>query len=119
MDLEQKLEGPWAWGFAIVICLLIVGAMFVGASFNHPMVPPPVEAESAGIAATQGAPPTPASAAQSGVPSGNAPESAGLTGRGSAGTAVHAGTANLGPGNMTAPSTGVPNPAAGAGSGSR
>jgi hypothetical protein len=119
MDLEQKLEGPWAWGFAIVMCLLIVGAMFVGESFNHQPVPPPVEAESAGIAATQGAAPTPASAAQTGVPSGSGPESAGLTGRGSAGTAVHAGTANVGPGNMSAPSTGVPNPYPAAGAGSR
>jgi hypothetical protein len=118
MDLEQKLEGPWAWGFAIIMCLLIVGAMFVGASFNHQMGLPVVESESAGIAA-QGGAPTPASGAQSGVPSGNGSESAGLTGRGSAGTAVHAGTANVGPGNMSAPSTGVPNPAPAAGAGSR
>src|SRR6476646_3936855 len=69
MDLEQKLEGPWAWGFAVVMCLLIVGAMFVGASFNRMPTPPPTV--SSDIAATQGEAPPPARGAEAGVPSGS------------------------------------------------
>ena len=63
MDLEQKLEGPWAWGFAAIMCLLIVGAMFVGEHFNRPPAPPADAAASAGIA-TEGAPSPAASGAR-------------------------------------------------------
>jgi hypothetical protein len=111
MDLEQKLEGPWAWPFAIVMCLIIVLVMWGAKQANRMPTPPP--AVSSDIAATQGEAPLPARGTVSGVPSGSSPESAGVGTAGSAGSAVHAGSANAGPGSTPAPSTGTPNPAAG------
>jgi hypothetical protein len=109
MDLEQKLEGPWTWAFAIIMCLLIVLVMWGAKQFNR--TPTPAPAASSDIAVTQGETPPPARGTQTGVPSGASPESAGLGTQGSAGSVVHAGTANVGPGSPSAPSTGVPNPA--------
>lgn len=110
MDVEQKLEGPWTWPMAILICLVIVGVMWAANQFNRE--PAPAPAPPPDIAATQTETPPLASGAQSGIPSGESPESAGLGTRGSAGTAVKAGSANVGPGTTRAPSTGTPNPGA-------
>ena len=106
MDLEQKLEGPWAWPFAIVMCVIIVLVMWGAKQANRTPTPPP--AVSSDISATQGEAPLSARGTVSGVPSGSSPESAGL---GTAGSAVPAGSANAGPGSLRAPSAGAPNPA--------
>jgi hypothetical protein len=113
MDVEQKLEGPWTVPLAIALCLAIVLVMIAANQVNRELVPPP--APPPDIAATQADTPPPDQGAQPGIPSGTSPESAGFGTRGSAGTAVHTGTANVGPGTLRAPSTGAPNPAAGGG----
>ena len=47
MDLEQKLEGPYAWWFAVIMCIVIVSVFSLAAKwFNHSPAPTPAAVSS-------------------------------------------------------------------------